>query len=146
MKHPSGTTACSVLLVLATLLATGCTVTESAGSPEPRAEFLNTPEALALDRPFSQAVRAGDFLILSGQIGTGADGKVVAGGIVPEARQTLENIKAVLERNGASLADVVKCTVFLLDMAEWSTFNGVYTQYFRKPYPARSALGASGLA
>lgn len=114
--------------------------------PDRRAEFLNSPEAAARNWPFSQAVRAGDFLFLAGQLGTDGSGKLVGGGIVPEARQTLENVKAVLEQNGASLADVVKCTVFLADMAEWSTFNGVYTQFFAKPYPARSAFGASGLA
>ena len=52
----------------------------------------------------------------------------------------------MLERNGSSLADVVKCTVFLADIAEWGAFNDIYKQYFRQPYPARSALGASGLA
>jgi len=135
-------------LLLASLAAqSGCTVTEQAMSPgTSRPEFLNSPEAAARNWPFSQAVRAGDFLFLAGQLGSDANGKLVAGGIVPEARQTLENVKAVLERNGASLADVVKCTVFLADMSEWSTFNGVYTQFFQKPYPARSAFGANGLA
>ena len=134
-------------LSLATILLflTACTVNEARMSPS-KPEFLNSPEVAALNRPFSQAVRAGDFLFLAGQLGTDASGKLVSGGIVPEARQTLENVKAVLEQNGASLGDVVKCTVFLADMAEWSTFNGVYTQFFAKPYPARSAFGANGLA
>lgn len=127
------------------LLVTACTVNEARMSPS-KPEFLNPPEAAALNWPFSQAVRAGDFLFIAGQLGTEASGKLVSGGIVPEARQTLENVKAVLERNGAGMSDVVKCTVFLADMAEWSTFNGVYTQFFAKPYPARSAFGASGLA
>lgn len=127
------------------IFLTGCTITEQSMSPS-KPEFLNSPEATARNWPFSQAVRAGDFLFLAGQLGTDASGKLAGGGIVAEARQTLENVKAVLEQNGASLADVVKCTVFLADMAEWSTFNGVYTQFFAKPYPARSAFGASGLA
>ena len=112
-----------------------------------RAEFLNSPESLARNFPFSEAVRAGDFLILSGQVGDDpATGKLVPGGIRAEARQTLNHVKATLERNGASLSDVVKCTVFLADISEWATFNEVYREFFRQPFPARSALGANGLA
>lgn len=134
------------LIFLVPMIMAGCTITQEPTMSPSKTEFLNSPEVAALNRPFSQAVRAGDFLFLAGQLGTDASGKLVSGGIVPEARQTLENVKAVLEQNGASLGDVVKCTVFLADMAEWSTFNGVYTQFFAKPYPARSAFGASGLA
>ena len=68
------------------------------------------------------------------------------GGIGPESRQTLEHIRAILERHGAALKDVVKCTVFLADMGEWGAFNAVYREFFTAPYPARSALGSSGLA
>jgi reactive intermediate/imine deaminase len=110
-------------------------------------QFLNSPEAEARGLPFSEAVRAGDFLFLAGQIGDDRKtGKVVPGGIVPEARQTLQHVKDVLERNGASLKDVVKCTVFLADIAEWPAFNNVYREFFAKPFPARSAFAASGLA
>lgn len=112
-----------------------------------KSRFFNSPRALELDRPFSEAVRAGDFLFLSGAIGEDpATGKLAEGGIQPEARQTLKNIQGVLEANGASLGDVVKCTVFLADIAEWPAFNAVYREFFKKPFPARSALGASGLA
>lgn len=110
-------------------------------------QFLNSPRALELDRPFSEAVRAGDFLILSGAIGDDpATGKLPEGGIQAESRQVLKNVQRVLEANGASLGDVVKCTVFLADIAEWSAFNTIYREFFKKPFPARSALGASGLA
>lgn len=110
-------------------------------------QFLNSPRAVELDRPFSEAVRAGDFLFLSGQIGEIPEtGKLAEGGLEAEARQTLINIKRVLEANGSSLGEVVKCTVFLADIAEWPAFNTVYRQFFQKPYPARSALAASGLA
>ena len=123
----------------------GCSTTTTPRPSEP--EFLNAPQALERGLPFSEAVRAGDLLILAGQIGDDrAAGRPVAGGIQAESRQALEHIKAVLERNGSSLADVVKCTVFLADIAEWGAFNEVYKQYFSPPYPARSALGASGLA
>lgn len=117
----------------------------AAAADRPRPEFLNTKESLERGLPFSEAVRAGDFLFLAGQIGD-KDGKVVPGGIAPEARQTLQHIKDVLERNGSSLSDVVKCTVFLADIAEWPAFNTVYREFFKQPFPARSALAASGLA
>ena len=98
-------------------------------------------------RPFSPAVRANGFLILSGQIGTDSAGVVVTGGIVPETRQAMENIKHVLEQNGSSMDQVVKCTVFMADMKEWSTMNEVYVTFFNEARrPARSAMGATGLA
>lgn len=110
-------------------------------------EFINSPEAAQRGLPFSEAVRAGDFLFLAGQIGDDRKtGKVVSGGIKPEARQTLQHIRNVLERNGASLKDVVKCTVFLADIKEWPAFNEVYREFFSAPFPARSAFAASGLA
>ena len=112
--------------------------------PRPDVEYLVANPASGL--PFSDAVRVGDMLYLSGQIGTDSTLKLVPGGIVPETRQTLENIRAVLERNGSSLDRVVKCTVMLADMGEWSTMNSVYVTYFRTHKPARSALGANGLA
>jgi reactive intermediate/imine deaminase len=116
-----------------------------AGETAPKARFLNSPEALQRNRPFSEAVHAGDFLFLAGQLGD-SGGKVVPGGLAPEARQALQNVKDLLERNGASLGDVVKCTVFLADIAEWPAFNEIYRDFFKSPYPARSALAASGLA
>lgn len=133
-------------IVAAAIALAACTTTEDAVNPSAQPQFINTPEAAAQDWPFSQAVRAGDLIFLAGQIGTDANGKLVPGGIVREARQTLENIRAVLGVSGASLTDVVKCTVFLADIAEWSAFNGVYTQFFQKPYPARSAFATDGLA
>ncbi|MBC7788634.1 MAG: RidA family protein [Anaerolineae bacterium] len=110
----------------------------------PRAEYL-TPYGQPT-RPFSPAVRVGNMLYLSGQIGTGADGKLVEGGIGPETRQTMENIRDVLNRTGSSMDRVVKCTVMLADMREWDAMNVVYAPYFPVHKPARSALGASGLA
>lgn len=96
--------------------------------------------------PFSEAVRVGSMLYLAGQIGTGADGNVVKGGIEPETKQALENIKTILERHNSSLDHVVKCTAMLADMGEWATMNGIYTKYFTKNLPARSAFGTTGLA
>jgi 2-iminobutanoate/2-iminopropanoate deaminase len=96
--------------------------------------------------PFSAAVRVGRILYLSGQIGIDNSGKLVSGGIQAETRQTMENIRATLEQFGSSLDHVVKATVMLADMSEWSEMNTVYISYFNKHLPARSALGANGLA
>jgi len=97
--------------------------------------------------PFSEAVRVGHMLYLSGQLGYDREtGKLVEGGIATETKKTLENIKAVLEKHGSSMAEVVKCTVFLADIKEWAAMNEVYVSYFPANPPARSALGVSGLA
>ena len=117
----------------------------AAKAPAPRVEYLTGERARPL--PFSDAVRVGHMLYLSGQIGTGAAFGLVPGGIRAESRQTMENVRAVLERHGSSLERVVKCTVMLADMSEWGAFNEVYAGYFRKDrLPARSALGVNGLA
>jgi 2-iminobutanoate/2-iminopropanoate deaminase len=86
------------------------------------------------------------LLFLAGQIGTDGSGRLVPGGIEAETRQTLENIRAELRRNGLGMDRVAKCTVFLADMAEWPRMNAVYATFFPGPKPARSAAGASGLA
>ena len=113
----------------------------------PRPEFFPSPAAAMRVLPFSEAVRVGEMLYLAGQIGTKPGTRDLApGGIAGETRQSLENIKAVLERRGSSLDRVVKCTVFLADIGEWQAMNEVYITFFPKDPPARSALGASGLA
>ena len=96
--------------------------------------------------PFSEAVRVGDLLFLSGQIGTDANGKLVTGGIAAETRHALANIGAVLARHGSSIDRVVKVTVMLADMGEWSAMNVEYIKFFSQHLPARSAFGTSGLA
>ena len=97
--------------------------------------------------PFSEAVRVGHMLYLSGQLGYDREtAKLVEGGIAAETKKTLENIKATLEKHGSSMAEVVKCTVFLADIKEWAAMNEVYITYFPSNPPARSALGSSGLA
>ncbi len=96
--------------------------------------------------PYSESARAGNLLFLSGQTGEDAKGKLVPGGIKAEAEQMMLNIKGALARRGLAIEHVIKCTVFLADIAEWGPFNEVYKKHFSKPYPARSAMGASGLA
>ncbi len=111
------------------------------------AEYLIGEEAEALNLPFSDAVRVGNLLVLSGQLGNlPGTTELAAGGIAGEARQAMENIKAILTRNGSSMDKVVKCTVMLADIAEWPAFNEVYVTYFPGPKPARSAFAAAGLA
>jgi 2-iminobutanoate/2-iminopropanoate deaminase len=111
----------------------------------PRVEYLTGERSRPL--PFSDAVRVGHMLYLSGQIGTDSSFALVPGGVRAETRQTLENIRRVLERHGSSMTQVVKCTVMLADMSEWGAVNEVYVTYFAKDrLPARSALGVNGLA
>jgi 2-iminobutanoate/2-iminopropanoate deaminase len=107
-------------------------------------EYLTSEHMKGL--PFSEAVRVGSILYLSGTIGMDSSMKLVPGGITAETRQTMENIKATLERYGSSLEHVIKVTVMLADMNEWAEMNKVYVTYFTKNLPARSALGANGLA
>jgi reactive intermediate/imine deaminase len=106
-------------------------------------EFMPSPRPNAV---FSPAVRVGNMLYLSGQIGTDSANRLVAGGIQAEGRQALNNVKATLERYGSSLDRVVKCTVFLADIRDYDAFNEIYVSYFRVRKPARSAMAASGLA
>ena len=111
----------------------------------PEVSYFAAPGAAAA-LPFSEAVQVGHTLYLSGQLGTDESLTLVPGGIAAETRQALENIRAVLARHGASLADVVKCTVMMANMAEWPAMNEVYRTFFSTRLPARSAFGATGLA
>ena len=91
----------------------------------------------------SNAVKAGNVIYLSGQLGVSGQGER---GITPETKGALDKIKSLLEANGATIDDVVKCTVFLADFAEWDAMNQVYQTYFTKHRPTRSAVAVSGLA
>jgi len=97
---------------------------------------------------FSSAVRSGDFVFLSGAIGAlpGLPIELVEGGVVPETRQALENLEDVIEAAGGTMRDMVKCTVFLADMADYAAMNEVYLEFFPTEPPARSALGVGDLA
>jgi len=118
-----------------------------AGDTASDLEYLG-PEAVG-ERvlPFSDAVRVGDILYVSGKLGNiPGTMNLAEGGIGPETRQTLENIKASVERHGFSMDRPIKCTVFLADIAEWAAMNEVYVEFFPGRKPARSAVGVSGLA
>jgi len=108
----------------------------------PDVRFDRSAGTAAADLPFSDAVEAGGLLFVSGQLGVRpGTTELVPGGIEGETRQCLENIRAILERNGSSLERVVKCTAFLADMDEWARMNAVYRGYFPNALPARSAFG-----
>lgn len=114
-------------------------------------EYLQSEEFKQINMPFSEAVRVGNLLFLSGQIGdvyTDIPGqsKLAEGGIRPETRQTMENIKSVLERYGLTLENVVKCTCMLADIKEWGEMSEEYIKYFPINKPARSAFAGTGLA
>ena len=113
----------------------------------PSVRYLTSEATKALGLPFSEAVRVDHMLHVSGNIGIlPGTMELVPGGIAAETRQTMENIRSVLERNGSSLNQVIKCTVMMADMHEWSEMNAVYVTYFPDHLPARSAFGTTGLA
>ena len=143
MLHDRSRSACLPLVALLIALPP-----LAAGAAEPtRTEFLNSGTVLAGDLPFSEAVRHGDTIYLSGQVGiVPGTLKLVPGGVRAEAQQALENIRTILAANGRTTADIIKCTVMLADIADWPAFNEVWRAFLKRPFPARSALGASGLA
>jgi reactive intermediate/imine deaminase len=132
-------------LLLEVLIVTAILISHAAIAGKTEAEHYAVSTDMQL--PFSEAVRVGNILYLSGQIGIDpATSKLAEGGISEETRQTLENIKASLEKHGSSMTEVIKCTVYLADIKEWAAMNEVYVTYFTTNPPARSALGTSGLA
>jgi reactive intermediate/imine deaminase len=111
-------------------------------------EFISSHGTRAAGLPFSDAVRVGEVLYLSGQIGI-VPGKMelASGGIEGQTRQMMEHIARILNANGLSFDDVFKCLVMMKDMNEWAAFNKIYLTYFKPDrLPARSAFGTSGLA
>ena len=131
------------ILILVVMLLAGC---EAEVNTLPDVAYLQAPGTEDMNLPFSSAVRVDHLLYLSGSIGLVPGTRQLAeGGIQGETRQTLENISRTLQTFGSSMDKVVKCTVFLADMQAWGAMNEVYRTFFPNP-PARSALGASGLA
>ena len=109
-------------------------------------ERIQTNKAPAAIGPYSQAIKANGFVFVSGQIPINPQtGEFVAGGIAEQTQQVLRNLKAVLEASGSSLDQVVKTTVFLADMKEFSGMNEVYATFFSGPPPARATVAAAGL-
>lgn len=111
-------------------------------------EFHRSETFAAAGLPFSESVRVGDVLYLSGCLGNQPGSKrLVPGGMEAEAHQTMRNIAHVLGKHGLTFNDVFQCRVMLADMAEWEAFNAIYVTYFKRDrLPARSAWGCHGLA
>ncbi len=106
---------------------------------------VSTPKAPAAIGTYSQAVRAGETLYLSGQIGLDPETGRLVDGIENQIRRVFENLKAVAEAAGGSLADAVKLTVYLTDLAHFAHVNEIMSAYFEQPYPARAAVGVAAL-
>ena len=134
--------AAAAVVMSLTLMACQPPVSE-ADAAEPLVQQTASPEYLnpSARLPFSEGVRHGGLIFLAGKLGLGGER-----GIQPETRGALESIQDALERFGSSMDRVLKCTVFLADMAEWSAMNEVYMQFFPENKPARTAVGASGLS
>ena len=109
-------------------------------------KVINTQKAPAAIGPYSQAIRVGNLIYTSGQIPIDpATGQFVNGGIKEQTRQSLLNVKAILEEAGLTMADVVKTTVFMADMNDFADMNAIYAEFFSEPYPARSAVAVKTL-
>lgn len=109
-------------------------------------EPVSTPNAPAAIGPYSQAIRAGDFLFVSGQIPLDpATGTLIQGDIAEQTHRVLRNLAAILEAAGASFQHVVKTTVYLADMSEFAAMNEIYGTYFLAPAPARATVQAARL-
>ena len=107
---------------------------------------ISTKKAPAAIGPYSQAIRVGNLVYTSGQIPIDpSTGAFVEGGIKEQTRQSLTNVKAILEEAGLSMGDVVKTTVFMADMNDFADMNAVYAEFFSEPYPARSAVAVKTL-
>lgn len=107
---------------------------------------ISTPDAPGAIGPYSQAIRAGDFLFVSGQIPLDpASGTLIDGGVTNQTRRVLENLGAILAAAGASFDRVVKTTVYLADMTEFAAMNEVYAEFFPQPAPARATIQAAAL-
>ena len=107
---------------------------------------VSSPDAPGAIGPYSPAIKAGNLVFLSGQIPLDpATGQIVAGDIAAQTRQVLQNLSALLEAGGSSLADVARTTVYLADMNDFAAVNEVYRSFFSEPYPARSTIQAARL-
>ena len=134
------------LIALATGVFAMTASPADAAPARPAVEHYGRPTLNGQALPFSDAVRVGDVLWLSGQLGIGTDGKL-PDGVEAQTKQALENIGGILKRAGLGYTDVFHCTAMLKDMADWPAMNKVYVTYFPEgKRPARSAFGASGLA
>ena len=110
-------------------------------------QVISTDKGPRTGLPYSQGIRHGDLVYVAGQVALDpATGQIVEGGIREQTRQVLQNVETILKAAGTSLAHAIECFCILSDVADFGAFNEVYKEFFKAPYPARSALGTSGLA
>lgn len=141
MNRSASTLLCASVLALGTI---GCSAAQPTVAATPAPQF---PPSTNAARAFSPFVRANGFIFLAGQLGTDSTGKLAAGGIKEETRQTMMNIKSILERNGSSMDKVVRCLVLLADINDRAAMSEVYVTFFSPAArPVRTAAGANGLA
>jgi 2-iminobutanoate/2-iminopropanoate deaminase len=108
-------------------------------------KVISTPQAPAAVGPYSQAVRFDNLLFVSGQLGLTLQGNLAGDDVAAQARQSLENIRAVLAESEMTFADVIKSTIFLTDLNDFALVNGIYQEYFTAPYPARACVQVARL-
>jgi reactive intermediate/imine deaminase len=131
-----------ICIALFALCFCAAVAVETRAQSQPVIEYKGRPGSA-----FSEVVRVGNILYLSGQLGVNTSGTLVTGGIKAETKQVMENIRGILEKNGSGMEHVVKCTVMLLDIADRPAMSEVYASYFPKErLPARSTFGTTGLA
>ena len=129
------------------VVALALVLTACASARPAAPEVIAPPSARSADLPFSPAIRAGDFIFLSGAIGTRpGTTELVSGDVGEQTRQTMENLRTVLRAAGSDLDDVATCTVFLVDMRDYAAMNAVYATFWEGDPPARSTVAGSGLA
>ena len=147
LLRPAPPAAATLALALASALAAGLAQPLAAQEHAEMAEMMHSVEYLGgrPNSPFSEAVRVGNVLYLSGKLGTVPGQGLVEGGIVPETEQTLRNIADALDRYGSSMDQVVKCTVFLADIADFRDMSRTYMEFFPNNRPARSAVAVGAL-
>lgn len=139
----------SITMLAIPLLSIGCAPApgqQVSPAPATTRQVVNPPGIAPLVAAYSVAIRAGDQVFVSGLTGAKPGTQnIVDGGIGPQTRQTLENIRAALQAAGATMADVSECTVFLVDMADYAAMNAVYIEFFRVDPPARATLAVTAL-
>ena len=119
---------------------------EFAAKIEPMKKIISTPDAPAAVGPYSQAVRAGSTIYCAGQIPLDPkSGQIVSGGVDLQTRRVLDNVTAVLKAEGLTFDDIVKTTIFLIDLGDFQTVNEIYGSYFKGEPPARSTVQVAGL-
>lgn len=133
------------ICIAACLAATSCSVSASRGAGGVDRDVI-APAGSSTIAPYSPAIRSGGFVFLSGQVGlTPGTSALVTGGVTPETRQALENVRTILAAAGLTPADVLRCVVFLVDIEEYGAMNAVYGEFFGTEPPARSAVAVAAL-